>query len=434
MNEVPKWYTHLKEEPFEQKTFTVDMADRIEQKLRKKREGSRIATFLGPAVALIILVGAGIYTFTYLPWEKVGKPSTLNPANVGDLSPTPIPSPLHTPVSTTPPMDESSLYPYPLNLMLNSVDYFTDIKGSYRYWNKNLGVDQTVSFEVVEGAKPGSYSRIVNNIDGQEENVQTSDDGINLLMLQIRNKNYIFAKYGGPAIIPSGPRYYKDQNGDNVWNGRQDPSHSLANEMISPSNYAFWTIDPNVLKPNFSIIGHETILSRDAIMMEGQLDSYMSGKHGAEKYNYWVDSKTGVMIKMQLKNAEGQIVEASEMLNVEFNKGVDRTKFSVEPPQGWTDATPRHDHSNVNTGFTAGDFPVPDAIKVKWEVAKKNRKETTVIQYDKNWYIIPEEGYLVNQIIVNGNTGTIVLSPTSKGLVPAVAQNYTVDEMKIEYQ
>lgn len=54
----------------------------------------------------------------------------------------------------------------------------------------------------------------------------------------------------------------------------------------------------------------------------------------------------------------------------------------------------------------AGDFPVPDSINVKWEEAKKNRDQTTTIPLNGDWYIIPKEGFLVNYIKVNGNTGT----------------------------
>jgi hypothetical protein len=337
MNDIPNWYSRLRTEPFEEKTFTSEMMLSIEQRLHTPSKTRKIHFVKAGVVAISTIIGLSIVILVPHPWERslsTGIPDQALPAISVE---TPVLSPIPTPIITSMPIP---YYATILDRMLNSVDNFHDISGVYREYYKSFDSDNTIRFEIEEGQNPGSYSSIEKT--GEEGNPQsiTAVDGGNVMNMLPQGMSYSIYKLGN-SIKPEEPRYYKDKAGDNNWVPRGDPSSSLAADMISPSNYAFWTIDPETMKPTYQVTGHEVILDRDATILEGNLDSYMGAKQKAKHYKYWVDSETGVMLKLQLTNDLQEIVHSQEMLSVNFNKGIDRSKFSTKAPEGWIDSTSR---------------------------------------------------------------------------------------------
>jgi hypothetical protein len=333
MNDIPNWYSRLRTEPFEEKTFTSEMILSIEQRLHTPKKTRKIHFVKAGFVAISTIIGLSIVILVPHPWER--SLSTGIPDQVPVVSvETPVLSPLPTPMPIP-------YYATILDRMLNSVDNFHDISGVYHEYYKSFDSDNTIRFEIEEGRNPGSYSSIERT--GEEGNPQTitAADGSYLLSMQPQEKSYSISKLGNRSEKPNGPRFYKGTDGTNNWVPRGDPAFSLAADMISPSNYAFWTVDPETLEPTYQVTGHEVLLDRDTTIMEGNLDSYMGGKHKAKHYKYWVDSETGVLLKLQLTNDSQEIVESLEMLSVSFNIGVDRSKFSTKAPDGWIDSRSR---------------------------------------------------------------------------------------------
>ncbi|MBE1442573.1 sigma-70 family RNA polymerase sigma factor [Paenibacillus sp. OAS669] len=134
-------------------------------------------------------------------------------------------------------------------------------------------------------------------------------------------------------------RFYKDKNGDMNWITRGDVASAYDKvEMVFPQNYAFWTIDEQSLLPNYTILGKETIAGREAMVLIGLLNTYVAEKQHASFYQYWVESKTGVMLKMNLLDKDNNPVFKMEMEKIVFdNETIDHSKFSTQPKQDWVE-------------------------------------------------------------------------------------------------
>ncbi|RAV11504.1 hypothetical protein [Paenibacillus contaminans] len=329
-NEYP-WYDRLKDGPFgrERKPTERQLLE-IEKRIASRSGGRRRRPAFLPIAACVIILATGVGLFTvhkqYGKFE-IGKSDGRSIVS-GHGS---------RPLEVTRQPSSHNKYPSYSTIedrMLNSIDNFNTVKGSYRQFEH--GVTQEVEFEIAEGDSPGSYVR-VKKTDSSEYTEWVSD-GQYVLQLDSQKKEYIRHLSGGPPVKPEGPRYYKDERGNNNWVGRGDPARtSVAKEVILPSNFTFWMIDADTLQPTYSITGTETFLGRNAVILEGALGDYIGSKFKATGYKYWIDSETGILLKLQLTDDQNQIPFSIEMQSIEIDIGVDRTKFSTEEPVGWED-------------------------------------------------------------------------------------------------
>lgn len=69
--------------------------------------------------------------------------------------------------------------------MLNSIDNFNSIRGSYQMVAKSIDVDNTISFEVQEGNQPGSFVKTTDNKRAAVNEQRV--DGSNLRLLATSN-------------------------------------------------------------------------------------------------------------------------------------------------------------------------------------------------------------------------------------------------------
>jgi hypothetical protein len=356
VSELPNWYSRLRTEPFDEQTFTPVMMKNIEQRLETPRNPDRVRFVWVGVVAVPIMLGLFFVVLVSHPWERDAAIGIPEQSNSSVFVATPITTPITTPnITSSPTPKPIPYYATILDRMLDAVDNFSDVKGVYRQFDKSFGTDNTIRFEIEEGDHPGSYTTTEKT--GEEGNPQTINafDGENLIQLQPKEKIFRMDRFGNPPKKPEGPRFFKGPDGYNTWVGRGDPAESPAAEMILPSNYAFWTIDTETLKPTYQVTGHENFLGRDATIMEGNLDAYMGGKQKAKHYKYWVDSETGVLLKLELTNDSQEVVQSLEMCSITFNKGVDHSKFSAKAPEGWTDRSQIiRDKSKNESSSTAG--------------------------------------------------------------------------------
>ncbi|MVP01004.1 sigma-E factor regulatory protein RseB domain-containing protein [Paenibacillus lutrae] len=216
--------------------------------------------------------------------------------------------------------------------MLNSIDLYENVKGSYHVYMEPLKQDSIVEFNIQQGKNPGSYVKIKNK--NESAVTEVISDGVNQVSLNEQEKSFSKVKLPKIKSLSSEKRSYKDAEGKPVYIHRQDPAGSFAaHEVVFPQNYAFWLVDP----AKYQIVGEEVILGRSATVIQGKLDSMMAEKHRATEFKFWVDTQTGVMLKLEEKDQQGKITNSIKVLSIEFDKGIDREKLQIQVPAGWKD-------------------------------------------------------------------------------------------------
>lgn len=217
--------------------------------------------------------------------------------------------------------------------MLNAIDNYTSLEGTYHVMQKPINVDETVSFSIKEGPSAGSYAKHVDNRDGSIVE-QTSDSNY------VMSNNHKLNEFRKAKIDKSTfakittPRSFKNNKGEPVYVYRQDPAWATSvNEVAFPQTYAFWLNDPTT----YSIVDHEQYLGRDATVIQGKMDPYIGQKHDATDYKIWVDSATGVLLKLVETNASGEVTNLIEVNSLKVDQPVDSSKFSVNAPAGEAD-------------------------------------------------------------------------------------------------
>ncbi|OYD08772.1 LolA family protein [Paludifilum halophilum] len=212
------------------------------------------------------------------------------------------------------------------NKMLNAVDHYKDIQGSFEMQFSNINDKKEVEFTLSE-ENPGSYVKVTKK--GGNEVVRKSN-GKSILKLNPQQKAYSKTSVSPSSPIEN-PRHYKNEKGQNVFVHRQDPAWArTANEVTLPQNYAFW------LTANESeVVGYDTLLNRKVAVIKGKHDSYLQKKLGADTFKMWVDRQTGVLLKLEGTDSKGNVAYSIDVQDIQFNQGVNESQFTVDTPKGW---------------------------------------------------------------------------------------------------
>jgi hypothetical protein len=223
--------------------------------------------------------------------------------------------------------------------MLNAVDNFKNIKGSFRLVDPVANTDKTVEFEVDEGIEPGSFSKVINNKN--QHSIEQHSDGDKILYLNKNLKEYQLEKVNKDfkdydKALKDRPRHYKNSDGTNVNEYRTDPARAeFAKDVIFPQEVAFW------INSQTQILGHEKLLNRDVTVIKGKLDDFVSAKLQGKDYKMWIDTETGILLKLVVTNLSQEEKYKLKVLSLNINEGVDRSEFSTKAPTGFTDRTPK---------------------------------------------------------------------------------------------
>ncbi|WP_159883298.1 LolA-like protein [Paenibacillus puerhi] len=205
--------------------------------------------------------------------------------------------------------------------MLNAVDNYQSLKGSYHKVTPT--VDRVVEFEIQEGSAPGSYVRVQ---DKSGKSTETRFSGNTISVFDLHTKKVSQNRVGTPIQInKSEPRYYKDENEENHFVYRGDPAVAdQASDVALPQAYAFWlyTSVP-------TITGEDNLFDRNTAIVEGDLEKGLAEKRKATRYKMWVDTETGVLLKLIETNSKNEVVNTLEVTSIEFNKPTHSANFYV---------------------------------------------------------------------------------------------------------
>jgi outer membrane lipoprotein-sorting protein len=218
--------------------------------------------------------------------------------------------------------------------MLNAVDNFNTVQGTFREKFSPINLDQTIDFNISEVNGLGSYVKITDNLTKDTQEI--SSDGKSILTLNNKTKTSnstdVTKTLTGKII---GARESKTEKGEPVYNYRTDPAFSnIASEVILPQVYAFWLNDET---NNYKVTGEDIFLGRNVTLIEGTHDAILAKKHNATQFNMWVDTETGVLLKLIETNANGEVTNSIEVSSISFNQNIDHLKFSTVAPESYTD-------------------------------------------------------------------------------------------------
>ncbi|WP_157499798.1 hypothetical protein [Lysobacter sp. Root983] len=210
--------------------------------------------------------------------------------------------------------------------MLDAVDRYRDAAGSVDVRFGNNGQDEAIDFEVSQSART-SFVRIARDRGRVEEHVSRAGT---TLSLYPQTASYSETRtLDAPA--PSGARQYRNARCEPVFVHRPDPAGAVgADAVLSPQNYAFWLSTEDV-----RIAGHQRLLGRDATVVAGKHGDYLGRKLGAERFRMWVDSDTGVLLKLVGSDRQGKAAYSIVVRDLRLDSGLKLTP-SLAAPQGWT--------------------------------------------------------------------------------------------------
>jgi outer membrane lipoprotein-sorting protein len=319
-----------------------------------------------------------------------------------------------------------------LTKMINTVDNFETATGQFKVHYGHSSGYSLVEYAISLGNKSGGFGKRSNIENGKEEVTFEYYTEGTAWALSEQTKTYMELKYA-EDVNPGTPLKIEDafsvnSEGDNVTNYRERPPIGIANETLFPyeiaSNYTRDLSKWEIEKQNEELLGHNTLVIKGT-----------KNHRDFQSFRFWVDKDTGILVKYETYNANGDIVDYLHPTKLEVNVPIDIKTFTPNL-EGYEKNDLDRDEPMLRTGNI--DELVPEDLKGQWEEAKKKPNDTTVLELNGNWYIYVKKGYLVNYIESNGNKGTLYLAKTSAEKTghnfKALAEGYKVDTLKIVYE
>lgn len=223
------------------------------------------------------------------------------------------------------------------NKMVNSIDYFDTVKGSFTYHANHSNAHYTVDYQVRLGQNPSSYTKLKTS----EKDRDMKFDGENLIILDNKNKKYEQYKIDKNELktnlkgTSAKARYNKNSAGkvEGV-TLRRDPSFmGVASDTIFNQNIALGFLEDH---SKWNIITEENYLGLNAVIIEGELNSYYQQKHGAKTFKLWVHKDTGILLKMEEYNIKNETVYYIRTDSIKINDTLENEKLKTEVPVGYT--------------------------------------------------------------------------------------------------
>lgn len=228
------------------------------------------------------------------------------------------------------------------NKMVNSIDYFNKAKGTYTFSSKTLDVVNNVDFQVELGDKSMSYTKLKVTDNFKEKIIERKYNGDEILYLDQINKKYKKFADGNKEGrnkdsklkgTPAKERYIKE-NGKIVGvHHRKDPSFmTIASEVLFNQNIALGYLNDY---SKWNIVDETNYLGFDAVVINGTLDDYYQVKHKAVTFTLWVDKNTGILLKNEEYDNNGDVVDSLIVNKLKLTENLDSDKFKLDIPHDY---------------------------------------------------------------------------------------------------
>ncbi|NWQ44112.1 hypothetical protein MLOOGBEN_25850 [Bacillus sp. EB106-08-02-XG196] len=317
-----------------------------------------------------------------------------------------------------------------LTKMLNTVDYFETARGEYKIHYSFSPGYQLVDYAISLKPEPGGYGKIT--LDTGEVSSQEYYKEGTLWLINESEKNYMESKVmeenrkrGTTLTIDRA--FLTADDGNPLTNYRERPPFSTANETLFPyeiaSNYTRDLSKWEIEEQNEELLGHNTLVIKGT-----------KNHRDSRSFRFWVDKDTGILVKYETYNADGEIVDYLHPAKLEINVPVGSNMFSPNLEGYMKEDLTKKDEPRMTTGNI--DKLIPEELKEQWEEVKKKPNETAILHLNNKWYIHVKKGYLVNHI--DDKKGILYLAKTSipKSLLNfhALVEGYNVETLKIVYE
>ena len=80
---------------------------------------------------------------------------------------------------------------------------------------------------------------------------------------------------------------------------------------------------------DWNILGTTQYLGRNAVEISDQLPSYLAQKHDAVRFNALVDEQTGILLKEDEYDSNGNVTNEIVVISLKFNQPVSASSFAL---------------------------------------------------------------------------------------------------------
>jgi outer membrane lipoprotein-sorting protein len=213
-----------------------------------------------------------------------------------------------------------------LTKMINSIDYFETAKGKYQV---HYSFYEDHAFEIVEYSlsmknQLGGYG-ITTNEKGEIR--EEYYNGEKVWMLSDSSKTYReFQASGwqlGGTTLTLDQAFSMDSEGTPYTDYRERPPFSAANATLFPyeiaSNYTRDLTQWEIENQNEELLGHNTLVIKG-----------IKYTRDFQSFRFWVDKDTGILLKYETYNGNGEVVDYLHPLSLEVNIPVNSEIFSPD--------------------------------------------------------------------------------------------------------
>lgn len=173
-------------------------------------------------------------------------------------------------------------------LMLNSIDNYKTVKGTFEYKSKAGNFDYEINYKVKTQGNPASKIKITSKDNNNDVHESLFVEG---KLTEVTHKNKSFEETGVITGRFDKEKYktprdrYGKQNGEALFIRRQDPSFmNMAAASLFPQNVGLGYLENY---NNWEITGNGNFLNLDVVIIEGKLNEYYQEKHQAENFKLW---------------------------------------------------------------------------------------------------------------------------------------------------
>ncbi len=208
--------------------------------------------------------------------------------------------------------------------MLNTIDYFNTAEGSIEICNEG---DIRTSEFACNLLTADAYEYSIWGDEIYEDYSSSNGEFYKVLKeRKLINKGLGACNIEEAVPIPDSERITVAEDGINCYAYRADPINApTAREGLQPQELTFNFM---TVEDNWDITGETTFLDRDCVVIEGHTNDYAEEKLGVYTFEFTVDKETGVLMKYDGFDADGNIVSYSRFTELTFNSNPEIKKFN----------------------------------------------------------------------------------------------------------
>ncbi|MCC3359683.1 hypothetical protein [Bacillus sp. REN16] len=225
--------------------------------------------------------------------------------------------------------------------MLNSIDNFENVKGSFNYWSKPAGFNYSVDYMVKTGNNPSSIVKIIEN---GEDVIESSYDGKSNVILfndkkeyskkNIKPNNEFRDKEKKQLGVSPKNRYLLGNNKEKIYLYKSDYTNmNAAKDSLFPQEIALGYLEDY---SQWEIVDDSTKYAGvEAVLIEGTFNEYYAAKHQASTFKLWVHKDTGVLLNLEEYDSDMELVSGLATQDIKFNDKLNNANFHLETPPGF---------------------------------------------------------------------------------------------------